>query len=433
MTTPKSLGILVLAGMAICMPTEARAQQQANNLSDLLTNVFNRGADNLLTFLNDPTLFALDKNQAASDAAGALESALINEIGGFPIGSSSGGFTYFFDPSTGVAERSSPSFGPAFAERPLTSGRGQFNMGFTYLRRTFNEIEGVGLGSGQVIFGTVLYPPFAPTYNTDVMQTKYTIKATNDTFTLFANYGMMDRLDLSLAIPMQRVTLEGRVDNSLLRFPGITSTASSIGEASGIGDVAVRAKANILSSSIASVAAGVDLRLPTGDEQNLLGTGNVRTKIYAAMGARAGQIFPHVNIGYTFKSEPEGASYVFGSEFSYTAGAEVAINPRVTIVGDLMGRSLSDEGRLKKEKETVQVLTFPASFIPGTTTFRTQPQEFEEFKLEEGARLTTMMATLGAKFSPFSTFVVSAHLMFPMSKAGLTAKVTPVIGADYTF
>src|SRR5262245_55835268 len=54
------------------------------------------------------------------------------ETTSFPLGSAAGGFTWMFDPSLGVATRRSTSFGPMFAERPLTNGRGKVNVGIAY-------------------------------------------------------------------------------------------------------------------------------------------------------------------------------------------------------------------------------------------------------------------------------------------------------------
>ena len=51
--------------------------------------------------------------------------AIASQLATFPLGSSSGGFTYTFDSSLGTYARSTNSFGPSFAERALTIGRRQ--------------------------------------------------------------------------------------------------------------------------------------------------------------------------------------------------------------------------------------------------------------------------------------------------------------------
>ncbi len=61
-----------------------------------------------------------------------LNKALVSQLATFPIGSSSGGFTYSFDSKSRSFSRSSESFGPSFAERALTNGKGRFSAGFNF-------------------------------------------------------------------------------------------------------------------------------------------------------------------------------------------------------------------------------------------------------------------------------------------------------------
>src|SRR4051794_36488300 len=65
-------------------------------------------------------------NAGSSRAVGeaiALTTAV--EIATEPFPSSSGGFIFKLDPSTGLLARTTTTFGPAFGERALTSGDGQ--------------------------------------------------------------------------------------------------------------------------------------------------------------------------------------------------------------------------------------------------------------------------------------------------------------------
>ena len=78
----------------------------------------------------------------------ALNGALVTQLSTFPLGSSSGGFTYSTDARTGIPKRNSNSFGPAFAERALTNGKGRFSAGFNFQHVEFDRFEGQGLGGG---------------------------------------------------------------------------------------------------------------------------------------------------------------------------------------------------------------------------------------------------------------------------------------------
>ena len=46
------------------------------------------------------------------------------------------------------------------------------------------------------------------------------------------------------------------------------------------------------------VAGGVDVRLPTGDQKNLLGAGG-QTKMFAIVSGGRGRLMQHANFGYT--------------------------------------------------------------------------------------------------------------------------------------
>src|SRR5437899_1497794 len=54
-----------------------------------------------------------------------INKLIVGQLGTFPIGSSSGGFAFNFDPATGLFKQASQSFGPGFAERALTNGKGR--------------------------------------------------------------------------------------------------------------------------------------------------------------------------------------------------------------------------------------------------------------------------------------------------------------------
>ena len=50
-----------------------------------------------------------------------------------------------FDPSVGVLVRRTESFGPMFAQRPLTIGSRKLNLGLSFQRTSFNSVDGLPL------------------------------------------------------------------------------------------------------------------------------------------------------------------------------------------------------------------------------------------------------------------------------------------------
>jgi hypothetical protein len=61
-----------------------------------------------------------------------VNQAIMSQLTSLPLGSSSGGFTYAFNPEVGTFDRTSESFGPSLAERALTNGRGKLNFGVNF-------------------------------------------------------------------------------------------------------------------------------------------------------------------------------------------------------------------------------------------------------------------------------------------------------------
>ena len=58
----------------------------------------------------------------------AINSIMAAQLATIPLGSSSGGFSYTFDPALGTFSRESSTFGSAFVERALTAGRGRLTL-----------------------------------------------------------------------------------------------------------------------------------------------------------------------------------------------------------------------------------------------------------------------------------------------------------------
>lgn len=144
-----------LCRLVICLAMLVVARvAPAQDLSTAISSVLDASINNLHESIGNKEVFAPGFNFDALVTTDVLRSAFARELGSFPIGSSSGGFAYSFDSSSGVAVRSSASFGPAFAERPFTSGRGTFNLGVTFLQRRFTHLEGLSLEDGDVKFGT---------------------------------------------------------------------------------------------------------------------------------------------------------------------------------------------------------------------------------------------------------------------------------------
>ncbi len=426
--------LMVTALVAGTLATASPARAQDVPLSDLLVDLIQsdiRLAPPPPGFQSHEAHFIPGANQRL--APYFFNQQLIAQLATFPIGSPSGGFSYMFDSASGTFQRATQSFGPAFAERALTIGRGKLSFGMNFQHSKYSSFEGTDLEDGEVKFYLRHTPTGGNFFEGDVIEAALNLDVSSSTTTFFANYGLTNRWDLAVAVPIQRVSMDATVDASVLRlatgvtpihsFPGgaTEATFNSSGTASGIGDVLVRTKYRFLDSVSGGLAAGLDVRLPSGDADNLLGTGAAQTTFTLIGSTAAGAFAPHFNIGYTASGESDVAT--IANEFEYRIGTEYLAHPRVTLSADLLGRSLRDAGRLEFGDTTWNYVD--AAGAPHTTTFN-------ELTSREGSLNLTSLA-VGGKFNVAGNLLINANLLFAVSSAGVTARVTPVVGFDYSF
>ena len=72
--------------------------------------------------------------------------------------------------------------------------------------------------------------------------------------------------------------------------------------------ILLRAKYNFTRTTTSALAAAIDLRLPTGDKDELLGTGATQAHTFFIYSGEYGIFSPHVNIRYTFSSGESSAA-----------------------------------------------------------------------------------------------------------------------------
>jgi hypothetical protein len=352
-----------------------------------------------------------------------------------PLGSSSGGFTYAYDSSLGTFSRTTQTFGPAFAERAATVGKGRSSFGMNYVFATYDSLDGKDLQNGDIKFN-LYHQRLSPAsfVEGDVIQAALGMKLTSATTSFFVNYGATDRLDVSVAVPIAHVSMELTYHATILDFAthavspathafangSKTQDFSSNGSASGVGDILLRGKYRLIGAGAQGVALGVDLRLPTGDESNMLGSGSTQTGIYLIGSSVVGdKLSPHVNVGYTFAK-----GGIANDQANYVGGIEYGATPRLTILGDLLGHTVRNAYRLSGA-------SVPHSFQQGagasfeTTTLQTIS--------ETSGSLTALVATAGVKFNPWRNLLISAHVLVPVNNAGLKSRVIPALGFDYSF
>src|ERR1043166_2924712 len=357
----KSVWLWIAGVLVMCLcPATAHAQSAtplAQILPELLGNTITLEPSNLPDQPNHVAHFKPGFNQL--QVPSQVNNALLTLLSTYPTGSPAGGFTYVFDPALGSLTRSSTSFGPSFAERALTTGRDKVSIGFGFQHAAYDTFEGLNLRQQQIKFyvphtdcctpgsasdqnpdGSHLTPPFEG----DLIEANLSLQLVSDTSTIFATYGLSDRLDIGVAVPFVRVKVNAGVlakiqrlatvnDPTVHRFDGPDPDQhlfSLAGTAAGMGDIVVRAKYALATRPV-GIGAAIETRVPTGDENNLLGTGGVQSKLFGIVSLERGPISPHLNVGYTFSSRGARPNATLHDEITGTAGFDYAATSKPEI------------------------------------------------------------------------------------------------------
>lgn len=429
----------------VLMAAPARAQAPYNlyapvkNLATLFTGLYGPNGlivDSEATLPGEQSHSAHFTNDFQSNF-GKFGSALVGQFVTVPLPSPASGFTYRLDPSTGVFQRTTQSFGPILAERAETIGSRHVSFGFASQRFTFDTVEGLNLSQVPAVFTHDNAQLLGG--RQDVVTTVNTIEATVDQFIAFATVGVTDRFDVSLAVPIlsnhlkvvsvaaiQRLGTTNPLTHFFRQSNGDVGSErifTAAGEASGLGDLTVRMKANVASGRAGAAAVGVDARLPTGDELNLLGTGAVGIRPFAVLSTSLHRVSPHLNGSYQWNgtsvlsgNPATGTSADFPDEVVYTAGADASVNDRLTLVFDLLGRYLINAERISPQD-------FHA--LDGRSVFPNIG--FSQ------ASFNTLSGSMGFKVNVFGRLLIDANLLFALDNHGVRDKVTPLIGFEYEF
>ncbi len=475
----------LLLMFALAVPAPAASQQAPPNLAELLPELILREITlprPVTAGLSHVAHFSpIDAEELDNPAVGVVRSfntLMLMQLSTFPLGSPAGGFTYTFDETLGTFRRTTPSFGPVFAERAVTMGKNRFNAGFSYQHTTYRSFEGQDLDGGAIKFylrheeccsagsgggtggggggggggaGPVVTPNdtrFDPPFEGDLIEAALSMRTSTDTAVFSLNYGLTDRWDVGVLFPLVHVKLEADVQASILRLstsgdplthtfeagnPNATQKSFHLGgSATGLGDVVLRSQYRVLDFTGGGVAGGVDVRLPTGDQNNLLGAGG-QTKMFAIVSGGGGRFMQHANFGYTatWGSVPNvgllatlGGETSLPDEINYAVGVELVAESRLTIVGDILGRSLRDAGRLDVVSKPFEYVTRSGGPVQTAT--------FDELDPRPG-NLNLTLGTVGVKFNPKGNLLISASVLFPLTSSGLKSRVTPVVGIDYAF
>ena len=438
-----------------------------------------------------------------------LNAAVGSQLTLLPLGSPGSGLVYVYDPTLKTFTASTEDLGPILTERANTTGRHKIRLGFIYQRFNFGTLDGSSLHSLPASFlhiddkgsasgtpdstngiqlpagtnCTISPDPTKPGdsnsglcgFVRDRIDTVNDISLRLNQYTVTATFGLTNRIDVSLVIPIINVGMSTQSTATIVnngndndhqfnpKNPFVTScvgtpcrqaTFTNSNSATGVGDIVLRAKGVVWSGERAAVAVAADLRLPTGDEQNFLGSGTIGFTPFV-VASYAARVSPHVNVAY----EVNGSSVLAGSivaptattassltkghlpnQFLYAGGADVVILPkRLAGTFDLIGQRVISAQRATVTTQSFLGACGPAGLAPldqaNSNGYCTSPAAnvSQPALSETRSSFNILNASLGAKLRISDKFIVFGNALIKLDNGGLRAKVVPLVGASLSF
>jgi hypothetical protein len=434
--------VIILAGDPSAVRAQARTD--ARGLATLIQDVFGpRGLTvDSLAALPDGSTHTAHFNSAFQVNIRRFNIAVASQLTSLALPSPASGFTYRFDEDTGTFRRSTQSFGPILAERAETIGRGKTLFGYNVQAFSFDSLDGVSLGHVPAVF----------THDdaqlgggrSDIVVTDNALELSVSQFTGLVTYGLTDRLDLSAAIPVIHTRLAissaaeihrfGTTREGAAHFFADPSSPGGIGDhrdfaasgtATGIGDVLLRAKGTVLRRGPNGIAAGAELRLPSGNEDDLLGSGAWGVKPFVVVSFAYKGVSPHVNFGYQWNGQSvlagEVSTQVKGDlpdRVLLALGIDMGINDRLSLAFDYLNDRVINSPQL-------QLTPFAAHGDLGSGVFQDISFRTTSYLISNGSA--------GMKFALREGLLANVNLRFRLGGQGLADRVTPLVGIEYTF
>jgi hypothetical protein len=364
---------------------------------------------------------------------GQLVQTLAPAAADFPAISTLPGLSYRYNPDLQAFERSSGSLGPVYVERPQTLGRGKLDIGLAYLYLNFDELDGNeldGLAFRDLEHNDCCAAPPSPgdprfeIDTADLFFDQFDIES--HVVSLFATYGITDRWDVNILLPIihtslevdARAVLNNESGTGTHQFDeGVTEERRFIDDSkTGVGDLQIRTKYHLFSSGGLNLAAGLNQRLPTGDEDDFQGLGDYTLTPFFSVAQEYGRFDFHLAAGVEINADDTERSRV-----RYAGGVTVGIIEPLAFLVDVIGNS-----NVTDQDISVTVPTFVNA--PGTSeatpSTRTVPGELHTDIVD---------LALGFKAAFPHSLVGFAGVFVPLNDDGLRADVIPTANIEISF
>jgi hypothetical protein len=422
-------------------------QLNAQSLSERLTGVFSEVLE--LKLAGSPGEHGEHFKPANVQSSGATINALTNFIGrnisSIPLSSTVAGLT--FDFSTGVPVATTTSLGPIFAERAQTLGSGRFNIGFNFSYLNMSKLRGINTGDMRFTFvhQDVGQPGMGDSQNEfDTIDLFMNLDLNATVLAFYLTVGITNRLDIGVAVPMVNVHMEATPLASIDSYtylmsdtanhnfgddptnPVLTSNPEPINDdATGIGDIAIRAKYNFYKGNDVNFSALVDFRPPTGDDKNFLGAGKSSYRGMLITSATLGSFSPHLNLAYAHQG---GIQDRDGIEVS--VGYDQKVTEWLTLAADFLGSyEVSSNKEFQFPSENIVIEGTPLihhipKYVKKEVSLTNIPY-FSHDNLSNGS--------FGFRVNPKKEMIFVANVIIPFNDAGLRSTFIPTVGFEFSF
>lgn len=381
--------------------------------------------------------------EGTNNLIGFLSGAIAQAVSNVPISTATSGITFRI--VNGVPEATSSSAGPIFGERVQTLGKGRFLVGANVTGVEFNTVRGVPLDNVAFTFthqnvcrvGAVSAGcpgPFpqdtalgSPTFENDLIEVSTSMDLRMQVGSIYVTYGLFDRVDIGVGIPLVRVDLTGGSIATVIPLtspsphffgtssdPLLQAGARMSGTETGLGDIAARIKVNLGGSDKAAFGLLTEARFPTGDEERFLGTGETAIRVLGIASARYGTFSPHINGGYIYRSGKSITDAIVA-----TVGFDQLVSSRVTLAADLIGQFQVGTNQL---------------ILPGKVDFTVPPLQRRVRPTNIPNREDDIIdGSLGFKFLTGAGITIVTNALVPLNNGGIRGNLVWTTGLEYNF
>lgn len=394
---------LILATAALLVASHASAEK----LNTLIPGLY--GGDGITLagasggpFPSHAPHFLVD----STDNFNQLNEVISAQIGAIPFASSGAGFAFRYDDDLATFVQVAKSFGPVYAERADTIGAGRFNANLSFTGFKYDEYLGDDLDNFTVstLHEAITIPPddVRTSFELDTVDINMNLDVNINALVLAGTYGVTDKLDVGFLVPYADVDMrvvaqaevvkapENMIPADVHTFEGGPESPNdrASGHARGIGDVLLRAKYHWIKGDGHNLAAALQVKTATGDEEDFLGTGESTVRPLLIYSRTFGSFTPHINLGYEFNLDDSNQN-----SLEYAAGFDYGTE-RVTFAVSILGS-----------------------------------REYDGDDIAD----TIVNGAAGVKWNPFGNYILTANVLVPLNDDGLRSDFISTVAFERNF